>query len=43
MNLKYRKGRLEDVQSLKKLAVKSWTIFQNQLTIENWNVLSQTL
>lgn len=43
MNLTYRQGTKEDLQNLKKLAIKSWTPFQRQLTVENWNSLKQTI
>lgn len=43
MNLTYRQGTKEDLQNLKKLAIKSWTPFQSQLTVENWNSLKQTI
>jgi ribosomal protein S18 acetylase RimI-like enzyme len=43
MNLTYRQGTKGDLQSLKKLAIKSWTPFQKELTDENWNSLKQTI
>ncbi len=43
MNLTYRQGTKNDLQSLKKLAIKSWTPFQNQLTDENWNLLKKSI
>ena len=43
MNLTYRQGTKEDLQNLKKLAIKSWTPFQSQLTVENCNSLKQTI
>jgi ribosomal protein S18 acetylase RimI-like enzyme len=43
MNLTYRQGTKDDVQDLKKLAIKSWTPYQKELTDENWNSLKQTL
>jgi ribosomal protein S18 acetylase RimI-like enzyme len=43
MNLTYRQGTKDDLQSLKKLAIKSWTPFQKELTDENWNSLKQTI
>lgn len=43
MNLIYRQGTRDDLQNLKKLAIKSWTPFQSQLTKENWNSLKQTI
>jgi ribosomal protein S18 acetylase RimI-like enzyme len=43
MNLTYKLGTRADSQSLKKLAIKSWTPFQKELTEENWNLLNQTI
>ncbi len=43
MNLTYRLGTKDDLQDLKKLAIKSWTPFQKELTDENWNSLKQTI
>jgi len=43
MNFTYRQGTKDDLQSLKRLAIKSWTPFQKQLTGENWNSLNQTI
>lgn len=43
MNLTYRQGTKDDLQALKKLAIKSWTPFQKQLTNENWNSLKETI
>ena len=43
MNLTYRQGTKYDMQDLKKLAIKSWTPFQKELTDENWNSLKQTI
>jgi ribosomal protein S18 acetylase RimI-like enzyme len=43
MNLTYRQGTKDDLQSLKELAIKSWTPFQKVLTNENWNLLNQTI
>lgn len=43
MILTYRQGTKDDLQGLKKLAIKSWTPFQKQLTDENWNSLKQTI
>ncbi len=43
MNLTYRQGTISDLLGLKKLAIKSWTPFQKQLTDENWNSLKQTI
>ncbi len=43
MNLTYRQGTKGDLQGLKKLAIKSWTPFQKELTSENWDSLKQTI
>ena len=43
MNLTYRQGTKDDLQNLKKLAIKSWTPFQKQLTEEHFNSLRQTI
>jgi ribosomal protein S18 acetylase RimI-like enzyme len=43
MNLTYRQGTKDDLQYLKKLAIKSWTPFQELLTDENWNALKHTI
>lgn len=43
MNLLYRQGTKDDLQGLKKLAIKSWTPFQKELTNENWNSLKQII
>jgi len=43
MNFTYRQGTKDYLQSLKRLAIKSWTPFQKQLTGENWNSLNQTI
>jgi ribosomal protein S18 acetylase RimI-like enzyme len=43
MNLTYRQGTKDDLQNLKKLAIKSWTPFQKQLTEEHFNSLKQTI
>ena len=43
MNLTYRQGTKDDLQGLKRLAIKSWTPFQKHLTDENWNSLKQTI
>ncbi len=43
MNMIYRQGTSDDLQALKNLALKSWSPFQNQLTEEHWNSLSNTI
>lgn len=43
MNLSYRLGTKDDLQDLKRLAIKSWSPFQEELTNENWNSLKQTI
>ena len=43
MDLTYRQGTKDDLQNLKKLAIKSWTPFQEQLTQENFSSLKQTI
>lgn len=43
MELTFEKGKIEDLNELKKLAVDSWSQFQNVLTNENWKGLKNTL
>jgi ribosomal protein S18 acetylase RimI-like enzyme len=43
MNLTYRQGKLDDLQGFMKLAIKAWTPFQKQLTVEHWNTLKQNI
>ena len=43
MNNTYRKATVGDLQDLKKLAIKSWTAFQKQLTEYNWASLLETI
>lgn len=43
MNITYRYGTINDLQGLKKLAIKSWASFQTQLTEENWISLYKTI
>lgn len=43
MNVIYRHGTKDDLQSLKNLAINSWTPFQKELTDENWSSLKQTI
>ncbi|MFN0275321.1 MAG: GNAT family N-acetyltransferase [Chitinophagales bacterium] len=43
MNVAYRKGTKDDLQSLKKLAIKSWTPFQEQLSEEHFTTLKKTI
>ena len=43
MNLSFRLGTKDDLQDLKRLAIKSWSPFQEELTNENWNSLKQTI
>lgn len=43
MKITFRQGTRDDLQGLKKLAFKSWSIFQQQLTDENWNSLKHTI
>ena len=39
----YRQGNINDLFGLKKLAIKSWTPFQSELTTENWQSLFDTI
>lgn len=43
MNLTYRQGTKDDLQNLKKLAIKSWSPFQKELTVEHWNSLKERI
>lgn len=43
MNLTFRKGHIEDLASLKDLAIKSWSQFQHMLSAENWDRLYDSL
>ena len=43
MDLTYRKGTRNDLNALKKLAVKSWEQFKPNLTNENWEKLYNSL
>ncbi len=39
----YRKGSAADLEALKQLALASWSIYQNDLTEENWKKLQKSL
>jgi ribosomal protein S18 acetylase RimI-like enzyme len=41
--MNYRKGNINDLNSIMKLALKTWTEFKSELTIENWQNLYKTL
>src|SRR5438105_6558724 len=43
MQMTYRKGNINDLSSLKKLALKSWGKFQHELTPANWQKLKGSL
>lgn len=43
MNLRYRKGQLNDLVRLKQLAMLSWKHYKSELTEESWCELLQTL
>lgn len=43
MELIYRNGNISDLQQLKRLAINSWGKFQDKLTIENWQILYNSL
>lgn len=43
MKIGYRIGSHADIQALKELAIKSWTVYQNELTKENWDKLLSNL
>jgi ribosomal protein S18 acetylase RimI-like enzyme len=43
MNLKFRKGNVDDLKDLQDLAIKSWGQFQPLLTEDNWNTLYESL
>lgn len=42
-SIKYRRGKDSDLDSIMKLAFKSWVGFKKELTEENWNSLQKTL
>ena len=41
--MNFRKGNKNDLEKLKKLGVKSWIQFKDELTNDNWNELYETL
>jgi ribosomal protein S18 acetylase RimI-like enzyme len=41
--MNYRKGNNNDLEQLRKLGVKSWTQFKDELTIDNWKSLFETI
>ena len=41
--MNYRKGNINDLNAIKKLAIKSWSEFKSELTNENWQDLYETL
>jgi ribosomal protein S18 acetylase RimI-like enzyme len=41
--MNYRKGNIHDLIELKNLAIKSWSQFEAELTVENWQKLQATL
>ena len=41
--MNYRKGNIDDLNAIKKLAIKSWSEFKSELTNENWQDLYETL
>ena len=43
MKIKFRRGKSDDLNDLKTLALKSWKRFQPMLTGENWQKLSDSL
>ncbi|WP_162055420.1 GNAT family N-acetyltransferase [Pontibacter pamirensis] len=43
MTLTYRQGTISDLQGLNKLALKSWTQYQQILSKENWEKLYKSL
>jgi ribosomal protein S18 acetylase RimI-like enzyme len=43
MNFKYRLGNRNDIEAIKKLAIKSWSQFEDSLTKDNWANLKGAL
>ncbi len=43
MDLIYRQGTIDDMEGLKRLGIKAWAQFEEQLTEENWDILKQTV
>ena len=41
--MNFRKGNNNDLEQLKKLGIKSWKQYKDQLTKENWNQLHTSL
>lgn len=41
--MNYRKGNINDLNPIMKLALKTWTEFKSELTTENWQNLHKTL
>jgi len=41
--MNFREGNKNDLKALKELALRSWSIFKNDLTEENWEKLHQSL
>jgi ribosomal protein S18 acetylase RimI-like enzyme len=41
--MNYRNGRINDLNAIKKLAIKTWSEFKSELTNENWQELYKTL
>lgn len=41
--MNYRKGHINDLNAIKKLAIKTWSEFKSELTNENWQDLFKTL
>jgi ribosomal protein S18 acetylase RimI-like enzyme len=41
--MNYRKGYINDLNAIKKLAIKTWSEFKSELTNENWQDLYKTL
>ena len=39
----FRQGNIQDIKEIKALAIRSWIEYKDQLTLENWEKLSQTL
>ena len=43
MELKYRDGNINDLRSLKDLAVRSWSQFRDKISSDNWETLYNNL
>lgn len=41
--MNYRRGHINDAEKLRQLGIEAWSVFKNELTTENWQLLFDSL